>query len=101
VVYINQKRVDFVNAKRRQGVLPGCASIQDEEPMEKEVSVTAAQVQSTFTTKIIKEPKDVCKESRCKNGRCIPSKSGKDYACKCTGGFGGRFCDLGLLKSRI
>ena len=99
MVYINNKRVDFVNAKKQQGVMPGCTAFQDEEPVRKDAS--AAQVQSTFISKVVKEPKDVCKDNRCKNGRCIPSKNGKDYNCKCTAGFGGRFCDEGMFAIYI
>ncbi|ODN05623.1 Protein slit [Orchesella cincta] len=90
LLIINNKRVDYTNAKRQQGVVPGCAAIQGEEPVSKDVS--AAQIQSTFSTKT-KVVKDVCKDNRCKHGRCIPSKNGKDYACRCTPGFGGRFCE--------
>ena len=94
MVYINNKRVDFTNAKRQLGVVPGCAAIQDEEPIRKD-SASASLVQSTLSTKVVKETKDVCKDHRCKNGRCIPSKNGKDYTCRCTPGFGGRFCEQG------
>lgn len=96
MVYINNKRLDYVNAKRQQGVVPGCAAIQDEEPFRKDVP--AAQVQSTLSTKIVKETKDICKDNRCGQfGRCIPTKNGKDYMCRCTAG--GIITIIALLSS--
>jgi hypothetical protein len=95
--------VDYSNAKRQQGIVPGCAAIQGEEPERQQQSgikdTTAAQIQSSFISKIVKEIKDVCKDHRCKNGRCIPSKNGKEYTCRCTPGFGGRFCEEGMYYS--
>jgi hypothetical protein len=85
MVYINNKRLDYVNAKRQQGVVPGCAAMQDEEPIRRDAAAAAA-VQSTLITKVVKETKDICKDNRCQNGRCIPSKNGKEYVCRCIAG---------------
>ncbi|OXA44085.1 Protein slit [Folsomia candida] len=97
-VIINHKRVDYSNAKRQQGIVPGCAAIQGEEPERQPTppavkDVTPTQIQSSFISKIVKEARDVCKDHRCKNGRCLPSKNGGSYFCRCTPGYGGRFCD--------
>lgn len=94
--------MDYSNAKRQQGIVPGCAAIQGEEPERQSgKDASAAQIQPTFISKIVKETKDVCKDHRCKNGRCLPSKNGKDYTCRCTPGFGGRFCEEGRAQKQV
>ncbi len=72
--------MDYSNAKRQQGIVPGCAAIQGEEPERQStppaIAVkdnTPTPIQSSFISKIVK---DVCKDHRCKNGRCLPSKNG-------------------------
>ncbi|CAG7785709.1 unnamed protein product [Allacma fusca] len=103
MVYINNKRVDYVNAKRQLGVVPGCAAIQDEEPVRKDAS--ASQVQSTLSTKVVKEAKDVsptCKKEQYKDylteHGCRSRRPLKIAAC--VGNCGSNCCKAKRSKSR-
>lgn len=79
-VYVNGKLVDFLQAAiTRHKVSPGCNMYQDEQP-------------DTFNP---------CKEHKCKEGQCTPSKSSKStYKCVCRTGYEGQFCQTKRQRKR-
>ena len=41
------------------------------------------------------EVNHACMNHMCQNGKCVPSRDGQSYDCKCKVGFSGPFCDQG------
>ncbi|XP_037574945.1 protein slit isoform X1 [Dermacentor silvarum] len=64
-LYVNDKPMDLINARKQQRVSPGCTEYDDPKP---------------------------CKNHLCKRGKCIPVDR-YNYECSCRSGWSGPFCD--------
>ena len=42
---------------------------------------------------IFNSEENPCADNDCKHGTCVPK--GTSYTCKCSTGYGGKFCDIG------
>lgn len=67
--YINGNPPDMSMARRQNQVNPGCIDFD--------------------------EVNHACMNHMCQNGKCVPSRDGQSYECKCKGGYSGPFCDQG------
>lgn len=70
--FINGNPPDLTMARRQNQVNPGCVEFD--------------------------EANHACLNHMCQNGKCVPSRDGQSYECKCKVGYSGPFCDQGELQ---
>jgi len=116
-LWINGKLTDYAQAATKQHrIVAGCAN-SDADDMaaaemkkqqsqatsvgailakkDREVKDSATQPQSFTNSLKSSAPTayDACNDHRCRKGQCLAKKDGRNYTCKCSPGWGGKYCD--------